>query len=480
MKTLFGIPAAAAADEEEDEAVTDGTTAFGKKMGEEQEEGIEEEMGEDDEDETTGIAVATPLADASVNEVAATVQACGGNILYVVSSEDLSRGEGLFEKLAPALEKIVNNVDEKDEETEGDENSEQKIKNLVVVVEGATTADELMAAKAKLESAAATALNSIVQPDPNNRVTALQQVFDSVEFVVSSGPVDELLEDIGGFCGPSEAAANVAKSVFNDGTAQSAAALNQSPFDLAAARKLLPISRDTLANCISTVQTNTGGDLNPDFGALCDAAVQNAIADFDSKAGDALLKGSSVAKRIRSDLYEEMYAELGTLYEDQLELLNIASFAMFKSNLSKLRLSPNLASDMEKTAAEVVQTFTSTSKKLRAKNGNTLYWPKADAAANNLRKELKEYITLRLQAARADGKFKPLPRKGVTVGFHWLLPKPFGNDYRQEPWQVHAKDDLVYVPKDKITDVRKEDVISGDWRDNIVPCPTANEMMYLK
>lgn len=480
LKTLFGIPAAAAADEEEDEAVTDGTTAFGKKMGEEQEEGIEEEMGEDDEDETTGIAVATPLADASVNEVAATVQACGGNILYVVSSEDLSRGEGLFEKLAPALEKIVNNVDEKDEETEGDENSEQKIKNLVVVVEGATTADELMAAKAKLESAAATALNSIVQPDPNNRVTALQQVFDSVEFVVSSGPVDELLEDIGGFCGPSEAAANVAKSVFNDGTAQSAAALNQSPFDLAAARKLLPISRDTLANCISTVQTNTGGDLNPDFGALCDAAVQNAIADFDSKAGDALLKGSSVAKRIRSDLYEEMYAELGTLYEDQLELLNIASFAMFKSNLSKLRLSPNLASDMEKTAAEVVQTFTSTSKKLRAKNGNTLYWPKADAAANNLRKELKEYITLRLQAARADGKFKPLPRKGVTVGFHWLLPKPFGNDYRQEPWQVHAKDDLVYVPKDKITDVRKEDVISGDWRDNIVPCPTANEMMYLK
>ena len=475
LKTLFGISASSGEEGgDNEEIVTDGTTAFGKKMGEEQEGDDDEEIGED---EKTGIAVANPLAEASANEVAATVQACGGNVLYVVSSEDLSRGEGLFEKLAPALEKILNQGGEK--EDEGDDSSEQKIKNLVVVVEGATTADELMAAKAKLESAAATALNSIVQPDPNNRVTALQQVFDSVEFVVSSGPVDEFLEDIGGFCDPSEATANVAKSIFND-VGSSASALKQSPLDLAAARKLLPVSRDTLANCVSTVQANTGGELNPDFGELCDAAVQNAMNDFDTKAGAALLSGSSVAKRIRADLYEELYSELGSLYEEQLELLHVASFAMFKSNLSKLRLSPNLAADMGKTAAEVVQTFTSTSKKLRAKKGNSLYWPKADANAMKLRKELKEYITLRLQAARADGKFKPLPRKGVTLGFHWLLPKPFGNDYRQEPWQVHAKDDLVYVPKDKITDVRKEDVESGDWRDNVIPCPTANEMMYLK
>ena len=475
LKTLFGISASSGEEGgDNEEIVTDGTTAFGKKMGEEQEGDDDDEIGED---EKTGIAVANPLAEASANEVAATVQACGGNVLYVVSSEDLSRGEGLFEKLAPALEKILNQGGEK--EDEGDDSSEQKIKNLVVVVEGATTADELMAAKAKLESAAATALNSIVQPDPNNRVTALQQVFDSVEFVVSSGPVDEFLEDIGGFCDPSEATANVAKSIFND-VGSSASALKQSPLDLAAARKLLPVSRDTLANCVSTVQANTGGELNPDFGELCDAAVQNAMNDFDTKAGAALLSGSSVAKRIRADLYEELYSELGSLYEEQLELLHVASFAMFKSNLSKLRLSPNLAADMGKTAAEVVQTFTSTSKKLRAKKGNSLYWPKADANAMKLRKELKEYITLRLQAARADGKFKPLPRKGVTLGFHWLLPKPFGNDYRQEPWQVHAKDDLVYVPKDKITDVRKEDVESGDWRDNVIPCPTANEMMYLK
>lgn len=455
-------------------------------MGEEQsddEEEEDEEGGEmEEDDEKTGIAVANPMFDASVNEVAATVQACGGNVLYVVSSDDLSRNEGLIDKLAPAMERILNyvGVDDDDREDEGEDN-ELKIKNLVVVVEGATTAEELLDAKTKLENAAATVLATIVQPR-QKRVNTLQGVFDSVEFVVSSGPVDELLEDIGGFCDPSEACANVANAVFQDASSQTKTLedLNKSPLDLAAARKLLPLSREALASCIATVESNSGSELNPDFGALCDATVKVTMDQFDAKAGDNLLSGSVVAKRIRSDLQEEMYSELGSLYEQQLDLLNTASFAMFKSNLSKLRLSPILGDDMEKTAADVVKSFADASKKLRAKKAGSVSWPKSDVNISNLRKELKEYITLRLQIARADGKYKPIPRKGVTIGFHWLLPKPFGNDYRQEPWQVHAKDDLVYVPKDKITDVRKEDVLSGDWRDNVVPCPTANEMMYLK
>lgn len=487
LKNLFGISTEPDADaDSEEDGVQDDTTAFGKKMGDEHSEDEDEGAGDDDddeEDERFGIAVANPLSEASVNEVAATVQACGGNVLYVVSSEDLSRGEGLFDKLAPALERIINQIEDDTTSKEEDgEDSEHRIKNLVVVVEGATTAEELLDAKSKLENAASIVLRTIVQPDNNNRITTLQEVFDSVEFVVASGPVDELLEDIGSFCDPSEAAANVAKAVFQDASSQTTTleGLNQSPLDLAAARKLLPLSRQALENCISTVESNAGRDLNPDFGALCDAAVQSAMDEFDSKAGTKLLNGSRVAKRIRSDLNEEMYSELGSLYEEQLDLLHTASFAMFKTNLSKLRISPNLSSDMEKTAANVVQAFADTSKKLRAKKTKSVSWPKADVNISNLRKELKEYITLRLQAARADGKFKPLPRKGVTLGFHWLLPKPFGNDYRQEPWNVHAKDDLVYVPKDKITDVRQEDVATGDWRENVVPCPTANEMMYLK
>ena len=98
-----------------------------------------------------------------------------------------------------------------------------------------------------------------------------------------------------------------------------------------------------------------------------------------------------------------------------------------------------------------------------------------------LRHRLVEYVQRRVQAAQASGKFRPLPRKGVTVGLHWLLPKPFGNDYRQEPWMQHATDSLVYVPPDsKVTDVNPEDVASGSWRDKIVPSPSGNDMLYMQ
>jgi hypothetical protein len=45
---------------------------------------------------------------------------------------------------------------------------------------------------------------------------------------------------------------------------------------------------------------------------------------------------------------------------------------------------------------------------------------------------------------------------------------------------VHATDNLVYVPKDKITDVSPEDVKAGDWRKKIVPSPGAREMVYMQ
>ena len=470
LKSLFGITG----DGDHDEEVVDGsTTAFGKKMGEEHDTDDEED---DNAPASIGVAVANPLPNASVSEVAATVEACGGNIVFVASPEDLSRGEGLFDKLAPAMECVLN---------QDDEDATGNSKTLVVVVEGATTQQDLLDAKAKLESAAATMLSNIVQPDSNNRADTLQLIFDSVEYVASSGPVDELLEDIGATCDPATAASNVAKSVYKDASSQTTGAgLNGSPLDLAAARKLLPLSRKASQDCLAIVQENSSDEdgemtLNRNFGALCDAAVKSTLDKFDIQAGKTLLEKSKVAKTIRSDLEEAIYGDLESQYEEQLKLLHLAAFESFKGSLSQLRLSPNLASDMEKVAADAVKLFADTAKTLRAKK-STAAWPKASPQTFALKKELKEYITLRLQTAKADGKFKPVPRKGVTMGFHWLLPKPFGNDYRLEPWQVHAKDDLVYVPKDKITDVRKEDVLTGDWRDSVVPCPTANEMMYLK
>ena len=91
-----------------------------------------------------------------------------------------------------------------------------------------------------------------------------------------------------------------------------------------------------------------------------------------------------------------------------------------------------------------------------------------------------DYNADRLKAAKASGQFRPVPRKGVTLCFHWLLPKPFGNDFRQEPWMAHAADNLVYVPKDGITDVSKGDIRTGDWRKGVVPAVSGSEMLYLK
>jgi hypothetical protein len=93
---------------------------------------------------------------------------------------------------------------------------------------------------------------------------------------------------------------------------------------------------------------------------------------------------------------------------------------------------------------------------------------------------IKDYCAERPLAAWASGAYRPPPRKGVTVGFHWLLPKPLGNDYRQEPWMVHAMDNLVYVPKDKVTDVSPEEVNTGDWRRKIVPSPASPDRVFMQ
>jgi len=490
LRTLFGVTSG---EEDNGDDVVDGvTTAFGKKMGYDVdgEDSEEEEDSEEDGPESVGIAIANPLADASVIEVAATVHACGGNVVYVASLDDLSRGEGLFDKLAPAIERILN--EPIDDDTAGDSSTtadgestvEPPSRTLVIVVEGATTQRQLIDAKSQFETAATEVLSSIVQPD-NSRATTLQQVFDNVEYVSSNEPVDEILADVCASYDPSTAAANVGKATYI--VASPNVPNLETPLDLAAARKLLPLSHRTLERCLSTIQSATSTDddeettrLTLDFGAISDSAVSNALEQFDETAGPLFLTTSPIGRHIRSDLREELYAELESRYVQQLELLYVAMKEAFQSSLGKLRLSPNLDTDMQNAASQVIVKFKETVGGLRSQSAYAKGWPKADALVGKLKRELSVYVALRIRTALADGKFKPIPRKGITLGFHWLLPKPFGNDYRLEPWGVHTKDSVVYIPKDKITDVGREEVGTGDWREGVVPCPTANEMMYLK
>jgi len=479
FRSLFGVTG----DGDQDHEVEDGsTTAFGKRMGEEHEDSTAAD-DDDEEAEGVGVVVANTCGRRSVAEVAASVQACAGTVVYVADSNDLDRGEGLFDALAPAVERYLASCADDGEGELGSLTQADRKSALVVVVDGADVAS----ARAKFEAAAAVMLASIVQPE-GKRCKALEEVFDRVEYVPSTVAVHDMLCEMSGSdTDPSTATLAVSSAVTDlEKSGMAASCGLAKPVDLAAARRLGDASHDALRFVMSTVeQATTSSDdgssqLVPDFGALCDATVKRAMEDFDAQAG-SLMKQSAVAKRIRHDLLEEIYAELSDIYEIQLQELRSATFEGYKKGLSALRLSANLANDMNKVVTDSVSAFITQAKKLRAHGrGVSLSWPASDAAASDFRRELKEFSTHRLNLARLDGKYKPAPRKGVTLGLHWLLPKPFGNDYRQEPWDVHAKDNLVYTPPDKITDVSKSDVKTGDWRKSVVPNPTGSEMIYLQ
>jgi hypothetical protein len=389
------------------------------------------------------------LAGASTPEVASTAVACGGSLVYYPDADDLARGEGLFDSLGPAMERILN---------EGLTGSA----SLIVV------STDPSAAKTKIEQAAAQVLGNLVS---SSKVALLDDVFGLVRYVKTAEEALEVLQSMPSE-EPSQAQSIIAATVASGfwQAAPSPLSSSLSARDLAAARKLGPAARKALEAALETVKQMSGGELVSNFGDLCQAATKRAIDDLH-QSGSASLASSAVGKQISDNLREDLTAELRDLCEKQVDTLKETCFDEFKKDLSKLRISPNLANDMKEVAAKAVSSFASRTKKMPI---NT-----ADAKAG-FRTELQEFCKDRLLAAEASGQFRPVPRKGVTLGFHWLLPKPFGNDYRQEPWMVHATDNLVYIPPDKITDVSPEEVASGDWRRKIVPSPAGNEMLYMQ
>ena len=393
----------------------------------------------------SGICMA--LSPSSIPEVASTAVACGGNIIYYPNEDDLSRGEGLFDSLGPAMERILN---------EGMTSSS----SLIVVSSNPATT------KAQLEAAAVDVLGNLVSP--SKKAVLLEDVFSKVQYVRS---IDQALALLSITEEPSQVQATIAATVASDFWQTTPISISDSMAakDLAAARQLGPAARKALETAVETVKTMTAGSIVPNFGDLCEAATKRAMEELDESASAAL--ASTIGKQIRANLKEEIAAELAELAELQLDFLKLVCFDGFKQDLSKLRISPNLATDMQNVASKAVASLAEKSKKMPISN--------ADAKAS-FKTQLQEFCSERLLAARASGQFKPVPRKGVTIGLHWLLPKPFGNDYRQEPWMVHATDNLVYVPSDKITDVSPEEVATGDWRSKIVPCPAGNEMLYMQ
>lgn len=384
-------------------------------------------------------------------EVASTVVACQGRIVFYPDSIDLSRGEGLFDTLGPAMEKLM----------------AAGMKGTLLVV-----SDDPETCQKQLQSAATVVLQHLVQPKGSS-IQTLQEIFN-VQYVSLSVDLEAVLGDIPGATTPDIAAASVAATV-DFGTVFSPPSIPAlSHKDLAAARQLGPAARSALEAAIATVQRMAAETtFLAQFGNLCDATVQRALQDLPTSA---TAQGSKVAQQIQAQLRDELYAELGDECDKQLAVLKEAYFDACKEGLSNLRISPTLEADSQEVATKTIKDFTVAAKQMIAKGSNWSIIP----AKTSLSHALTDYVSARMTAAKASGKYKPLPRKGVTVGMHWLLPKPFGNDFRQEPWMMHATDNLVYVPKDKITNVNPEDVTAGDWRSKIVPSPASREMVYMQ
>jgi hypothetical protein len=498
LRSLFGVSGSG----DHDEQVQYGsTTAFGKKLADTPEE------ENDDEEGGSGVAIAcpscNPKAGASASEISSTVVACGGTVVYVADVVDLGRGEGLFDYLGPALERLLA------ARSTAEEGSLHRPSTLIVVFNGLKNKSEMASAQKQWESAASQMLASIIQPRAGSKATKLEDVFDRIEYLSSSEKdVDMHLCPAGGRVSapgspssrePAEVASSVSE-VVNAGLVENLGPIIEmaaeasgtpvkkacpklnNPVDLAAARVLGPLATKALGECLDTVRTATGSDgkvLVPEFGALCDAAIHRALDTLDAEG--SRFKKSPVAKRIRADLQENLYSEMGDIYEVQVSALKEAAFASFRAKLNKLRISPNLPDQMKDAADSSIKEFASAVKKLRVSRATSYgSWMSNADQITSLKNQFAEHNAERLKAARASGQFKPLPRKGVTVGMHWLLPKPFGNDYRQEPHLTHTADDLVYAPVDGITDVSGNEIRSGDWRRGVVPAPSGGEMLYLK
>ena len=382
-----------------------------------------------------GLVIACPDSSASANDVASVVEACGGTVIFVPSDVDLSREEGLFDTLGPAIERAVST----------------ETKSALIVA-----SDNPQHAKQKFEKAASEALPSIVHGSKS--VGTLEDVFTRVEYVHLDADIANLLSEEG-----------------QSDLAPDALSLpSQSPMlsnaELATARLLGPKARAAHDAAMSTVaEIVAESTLVVEFGSLCDAAINRALQDLDMKT-----VSSPLAQKIQAQLKDDLYAELGEVFESQLKELRRVSFDSFKKDLSQLRITPTLATDMESVVQKSIDAFNKASKSLVAKGSK---WCTA-AAKGLFALQLKEFCSDRLMVAKASGQFRPIPRKGVTVGFHWLLPKPFGNDFRLDPWMLQSAENLIYVPPDKLSEVSPDEVESGDWRDKVIPNPSVRDMVY--
>ena len=404
-----------------------------------------------------GLAVALP---STSYEAMATVEACSGAILYVMQDASSTLNASL---LAPAVERVINS---------SKLSADGGKPPLVVIVNGAV--DESV--KRAFLNQAHDMMTNLVQPvSTSARVRNIEDVF-ALQFISASHADDvaNLLSSVS--CEPSSASSIVASTVASVGVPPESSN-KLSPIDLAATSKLGPAAKNAFDAAVQPLVADAEGALIANFGMRVDTALKNAGEMFDDAAGNDILKNSAVGKRKKKDLLDEVLAELENVYDDQLIQLRIACFERFRQSLSSLRISPNLPKDMDEKVAESVKDFATAAKKLKP---SSVSWS-SSGAQTDYRNMLKEFCTDRLKAARLSGAFKDAPRKAVTVGLHWLIPKPFGTDSQQTPSSGRFDpSNIVYTPPTRRVDVGASELVEGTgaWKSQVTPSIAGSAMVY--
>ena len=104
-------------------------------------------------------------------------------MVYVADPVDLGRGEGLFDYMGPALERLLA-FRAMAEEGES-EALKHRPSTLIVVFNGVAGDKEMAAARKRWEGAASQMLSSIIQPDSIAKATTLEDIFGRIEYLSS-------------------------------------------------------------------------------------------------------------------------------------------------------------------------------------------------------------------------------------------------------------------------------------------------------
>jgi hypothetical protein len=439
---------------------------------------------------SSGFVLIQPNPQQVSDVVRASCRLCEGNVLYYPDPVDIQRGEGLMDALGPLLEALLQ---------EANDTNDMARPSLYVLIPSGMDAS---AVQSPLERSINELLPHLKSNGSDRIPVSLGDIFQHIRYVSPDSVMTTFFND------PSAAALTTRTILDRNAQAPSGGdgknAVEQMvtvPQNLAAARSLEPKAREQVQQILDAIQrastaagsgTTAATDatksvrLVTNFGALCDAIIKQEL-NWDIPKDDEVAS-SALGLQIYNTLLEEVFINVSDLFVEQMTLLQKFCWDELKKNLSKVLISPNLQNDMQKIGQTSITAFVSGSVKLMPK---TFFKPSASSisfmssyiasASNMYVRKVQDYIANRILLARASGKFRPIPRKGVTLGFHWLLPKPFGNDYRQEPWMVHATDHMVYVPKDsKLMDVHPDQVMSGEWKKQVVPHPPGNDMLYMQ